>query len=76
MPMFDLLGSVLGGDTTKQISRSLGTDETATGNALAAILPILVGALSRNASSPDGAAALTRALGKDHDGASLAILPA
>jgi hypothetical protein len=69
--MSDLLGMLieqLGGDTMKKISSQLGADENATKGAISASLPLLINALSRNASSDDGANALSTALSKDHDG--------
>jgi hypothetical protein len=49
----------------------LGADEGATKSAVGAALPMLLGALSRNASRGDGAQSLLRALTKDHDGSVL-----
>jgi hypothetical protein len=53
-----------------QLSRHLGTDETATQNALGAALPVLLGALARNSADRPGAESLDRALNK-HDGSVL-----
>ena len=61
----------LGGGVTDQISRQLGTDRSATGQAISAALPVLLGALARNASSTEGADALNGALERDHDGSVL-----
>ncbi len=69
--VLDMLIGQLGGDTTRQISRQLGADEGATGKAVAAALPLLMGALARNASKADGAQALAGALQRDHDGSIL-----
>jgi hypothetical protein len=71
MSMLEMLGAVLGGDTRKQMSRKIGADEGATGAALAAVLPAILGGLTRNASRPDGARSLHDALAKDHDGSAL-----
>jgi len=65
----------LSGAPTKRISGKLGADEGAVGNAIGAALPMLLGALSRNASNDDGARALDGALEKDHDGSILDDLP-
>ena len=46
----------------------LGQEEAKTANAVSSALPLLVGALARNASDPSGAGALESALVKDHDG--------
>jgi len=63
----DLMGQ-LQGPAMGQIARQLGTDTGTTSNAIAAALPMLVGALGRNAQQPDGAAALFNALQRDHAG--------
>ncbi len=69
--LIDMLTEQLGGSTTRQISSRIGADENATGKAMAAALPLLLGALSRNASQSDGAESLHRALANDHDGSVL-----
>jgi hypothetical protein len=69
--LFEMLTQQLGGNTLKQISRQLGSDEETTGAATGAALTTLLGALSRNASNEDGARSLHRALEKDHDGSVL-----
>lgn len=72
--MSTLLESVLsqlGGGRAQAIGEQLGTDPARTQTALAAAVPMLLGALSRNASTPDGAAALSGALARDHDGSVL-----
>ena len=61
----------LAGSSVSEISSQLGAEEDTTKNAVSAALPLLFGALARNASKPEGAAALHRALSKDHDGAVL-----
>jgi len=53
-----------------QLSRQLGTDQTATQNAIGAALPVLLTALARNSANRSGAKSLDRALGK-HDGSVL-----
>jgi hypothetical protein len=54
-----------------QVSKSLGTDESTASRAVGAALPVILGALAKNAATDDGAAALSRALTKDHDGSAL-----
>ena len=61
----------LGGDTVGQIAEQLGVDEGTAQNGIQAALPILLGALARNAQSEDGAQALDNALANDHDGSVL-----
>lgn len=60
----------LGPETIEQMSNQLGTEPAATSHAVSLALPVLLGSLSRNASSPRGAADLDRALGA-HDGSIL-----
>ncbi len=62
------LAARLAGSSVSEISNKIGAEEGATQNAMSAALPLLFGALARNASKPDGADALHRALSKDHDG--------
>ena len=71
MGILDTVGQQLGGNTLKQISQQLGTDENTAAKAVSVALPLLVGGLSHNASTPEGAAALDQALTRDHDGSAL-----
>jgi hypothetical protein len=66
-----MLNQQVGGDTIRQMSQVLGADEGATSNAVQAALPLLIGALARNSSNPEGADALANALSNDHDGSIL-----
>jgi hypothetical protein len=70
MSMLDMLQQRLGGDAVNQISKQLGTDPATAQSAIAAALPMLVGALARNAQDPGKAGALANALGR-HDGSVL-----
>jgi len=63
----DLMGQMQGG-SIGQIAQQLGTDPGTAGNAVAAALPMLLGALGRNAQQPQGAQALFGALQRDHSG--------
>src|SRR5690606_24611560 len=58
----------LQGAPMQQISQQLGLGEQQTSEAVGAALPLLLGALGRNASQPQGAQALLGALQKDHAG--------
>ena len=73
--LLDLLGARLGGDATQQIGARLGADAGTTGSAITAALPLLIGALAKNASSPEGARQLHDAVARDHDGTALDQLP-
>lgn len=67
----EILGQVLTDGTVRQIGNQIGADENATTSAIQLALPLLVGALSRNASNPQGADALHNAVTNDHDGSIL-----
>jgi hypothetical protein len=69
--LLDGLMGQLGGPALQQISKQLGTDDATAQNAIGAALPMLLGALAKNASSADGAAALATALQAKHDGSIL-----
>ncbi len=69
--LLEMLSQQLGGDTLKKMGGQIGADEKSTGNAVSAALPLLINALSRNASTDEGANALSGALSKDHDGSIL-----
>lgn len=62
-----LMGQIAGG-VTQQIAGKIGADQSTTSKALSAALPLLVTALARNASNPQGAQSLHQALQQDHDG--------
>ena len=66
--ILEMLAGQLDGDTIKQISSQLGADEGTTQTAINAALPMLLGALSKNAGDSSSAAGLVNALTNDHDG--------
>lgn len=61
----------LSGGGADQLGSKLGVDGRTAAAGLAAAAPMILGALQRNASRPEGAQALDRALERDHDGALL-----
>lgn len=65
--MDDLLGQ-LQGEPMGRIAAQLGTDAGTANQAVGAALPMLLGALGRNAGQPGGADALLGALQRDHAG--------
>ena len=69
--IMDMITSQLSGEAMKQISRQLGTNEQQSSSANAAALPVLLGAMNKNAKTSEGASALAGALEKDHDGSIL-----
>ena len=68
------LFSQLQGAPLQQISQRLGVAPERANEAVAAALPLFLGALGRNASQPQGAQALYGALGRDHGGMDLGSL--
>jgi hypothetical protein len=71
--ILDSLQGALTPDTIQQFSQQLGADPASVSKATNLALPMLLGGLSQNASNPQGAAALDRAL-DDHDGSILGNL--
>jgi len=69
--MLEELAGALGGDTLGQLAGVLGADNDAVGKGVAAALPALLGGLARNSRQPEGASALSNALGNKHDGSIL-----
>ena len=70
----DLTSSLLqmfGGNIMDQLGSQLGADPATTQKAVGAALPLLLGALGKNASTEDGASALFSALSSKHDGSVL-----
>lgn len=62
------LATQLQGAPLQQIAQQLGVEPSQANAAIGAALPLLMGALGRNASQPQGAQALFGALQKDHAG--------
>lgn len=67
--LMDLLQSQLSEGMLDTLSNQLGgADKAQTSKAATGIFSTLMGALAKNASTPDGAASLANALDRDHDG--------
>lgn len=64
----DDLAAQLQGGPASQFARQLGISPEQSSAAISAALPLILGALGRNASQPQGAQALAGALQKDHAG--------
>jgi hypothetical protein len=64
----DMLMQQLSGNAVSQISQKIGADTGMTSQAIAMATPLLMSALARNASNPQGAQALHQALNQDHNG--------
>ncbi|HKZ78392.1 MAG TPA: DUF937 domain-containing protein [Pyrinomonadaceae bacterium] len=67
----EMITQYLTGGVASQINQRLGTDETTTRRAVAVAVPLLIAALARNSSQPEGAEALHQAVEQDHDGSIL-----
>src|SRR5690606_13819972 len=65
------LASQLQGAPVEQVARQLGIDSAQASSAIRAALPLLMGALGRNAGQHEGAQALFGALQNDHAGGDL-----
>jgi hypothetical protein len=68
MDIFNMLGGM--GQAQQTVGNQLGTNPNQTSAAMEAAVPLLLGALTRNATQPGGLDALTGALNK-HDGSAL-----
>ncbi len=69
--IIDMLMENLGGEQTRQLSQAVGGDEGSVSKALTGALPVLLGALNRNAGRSGEAELLSCALERDHDGSIL-----
>jgi hypothetical protein len=69
--LVDDLFNQLQGPQLAQIGQQLGLSQPQANDAVSAALPLLIGALGRNASHPQGAEALYGALQRDHAGLDL-----
>jgi len=68
MDLLDLLQGQVSGGLVEQLSKQVGAKPEQTKEATTNILSTLMAAISKNASTPEGAASLTNALERDHDG--------
>jgi hypothetical protein len=62
----DLLGQQQGTEAVEQISQNVGAEPSAVNTAIQAALPVILGSLANNASTPQGAESLSNALEQDH----------
>ncbi len=67
----DLVGQEQGGEAVNQISQMIGANQTETSSAIQLALPMILSALAKNASNPQGAESLSNTLQKNHDGSIL-----
>lgn len=69
--LIDNIMSHLGDSQINAIASQLGTDPASARNAIEHALPLIVGGMAQNASTPDGAGALHSALANDHAGTNI-----
>ncbi|WP_442845267.1 DUF937 domain-containing protein [Leeuwenhoekiella sp. H156] len=69
--LLDLLNSDLGKKLISGASAETGASESKTADVLSMALPVLLGAMKKNASTQEGASGLMGALSKKHDGSIL-----
>lgn len=62
----DLLGQQQGTEAVDQISQNVGAEPSMVNTAIQAALPMILGGLANNASTPQGAESLNGALEQDH----------
>ncbi|SIS74878.1 protein of unknown function [Zobellia uliginosa] len=66
--LLDLLSSPMGKQLISGVASQTGNSTDQTGSVLSMALPVLMGAMKKNASSPEGAQGLMSALSSKHDG--------
>ncbi|MUH34464.1 DUF937 domain-containing protein [Zobellia amurskyensis] len=66
--LLDLLGSPMGKQLISGVASQTGNSTDQTGSVLSMALPILMGAMKKNAATPEGAQGLMSALSGKHDG--------
>lgn len=71
MSALDALLGQLNPQTIQQMASQIGASPEQTQSAIQAALPMLMGAMQRNAASPDGAESLFNAIKRDHQGVDL-----
>lgn len=71
MDMTSVLNNVLKGGAADNISKATGADSSAVEKVIQAGLPVIIGQMAKNASTPEGAGQLDAAVTKDHAGGSL-----
>ncbi|RZS93657.1 DUF937 domain-containing protein [Aquimarina brevivitae] len=69
--LIDLLNSDLGKQIINGVSNQTGQPESKTADVLSMALPVLMGAMKKNASTPEGASNLMSAISNKHDGSIL-----
>ena len=75
MALLEMIEQQLDANTVRQMGERVGVDPDKTGQAINAALPMLLAAMARNTSDPNGAAGLAEAIDQDHDGSLLDNVP-
>lgn len=72
MALIDILQEQLSPEVVRGIGQQLGIDQQQTGQAISALLPMMIGGLSKNThNNREGMVGLSQALERDHDGSML-----
>lgn len=69
--ILDLVQSQLSGDVLEQLAKQIGGGTAETQAAIQSAVPAMLQAMTKNATSQEGASSLANALDKDHDGSIL-----
>ncbi len=70
--LLGMLAEQLNPNVIKGISQQIGADQGQTSQAISALLPMMIGGMSKNVNNnPDNMASLNRALARDHNGSTL-----
>ncbi len=69
--LLDLLNSPMGKQLISGVAGQTGQPESKTGDVLSMAMPLLLGAMKKNAANPQGAQGLMNALSNKHDGSIL-----
>ncbi len=69
--ILDLLNGEMGNTLIQGVSKQFGLEQGASQKAISAAMPLILGAMKNNASSPEGASGLLGALTGKHDGSIL-----
>jgi hypothetical protein len=68
MDLINLAKTLLNDQVMEKVSGTIGADKAQTQDASEGILDLLLGGLAKNASTPEGAEQLDKAVSEDHDG--------
>lgn len=71
MDLQSMINDLVKGNVAEKIGDATGTDQSTVEQVVEAGLPVILGQLGNNASTPDGATELDKAVEKDHTGGSL-----